>query len=95
MIFLSGDDARADDRVTRLIERAGRTAIDLGPLATDGRLQQCPPSASSRRTGMTGSFWSLGGTVDVKLPGQAAEGRPAQLKFHHPERSNGHRPKVG
>ncbi|CCK32160.1 NADP oxidoreductase coenzyme F420-dependent [Streptomyces davaonensis JCM 4913] len=42
VIFLSGDDAGANDRITRLIERAGWAAVDLGRLATGGRLQQFP-----------------------------------------------------
>ncbi|WP_308050373.1 cupin domain-containing protein [Streptomyces sp. TRM72054] len=37
---------------------------------------------------MTGSFWFLGGTVDVKLPGHAAQGRAAQLEFHDPEQQS-------
>ncbi|WP_405535155.1 NADPH-dependent F420 reductase [Streptomyces sp. NBC_00075] len=42
VIFLSGDDAGANERITRLIERVGWAAVDLGPLATGGRLQQFP-----------------------------------------------------
>ncbi|MEU9736454.1 nitroreductase/quinone reductase family protein [Streptomyces sp. NPDC048002] len=34
---------------------------------------------------MTGRFWFLGGTVDVKLAGHATEGRAAQLEFHDAE----------
>ncbi|WP_211370182.1 NADPH-dependent F420 reductase [Nonomuraea turkmeniaca] len=42
VIFLSGGHADAYDRITRLIEHSGWAAIDLGPLATGGRLQQFP-----------------------------------------------------
>ncbi|WP_405536118.1 nitroreductase/quinone reductase family protein [Streptomyces sp. NBC_00075] len=34
---------------------------------------------------MSDSLWFLGGTVEVKLPGHAAQGRAAQLEFHDPE----------
>lgn len=42
VIFLSGDDAAANDRVAVLTERAGWAAVDLGPLAVAGRLQEFP-----------------------------------------------------
>jgi hypothetical protein len=42
VIFLSGDDAAANTRITRLIQHLGWAAIDLGPLAAGGRLQQFP-----------------------------------------------------
>ncbi|MDP4510089.1 NAD(P)-binding domain-containing protein [Nonomuraea sp. G32] len=42
VIFLSGDDAGANDRIAHLIQHAGWAAIDLGPLAIGGRLQQFP-----------------------------------------------------
>jgi predicted dinucleotide-binding enzyme len=40
MIFLSGDDAAAKSEVTRLIERMGFAAIDLGGISDCGRRQQ-------------------------------------------------------
>jgi len=42
VIFLSGDDASANARVAVLTESAGWAAVDLGPLAVAGRLQQFP-----------------------------------------------------
>jgi len=40
VIFLSGDDADAKSLVGRLFEDAGFSAIDLGDLATGGKMQQ-------------------------------------------------------
>ena len=40
MIFLSGDDADAKSRVGTLFTDAGFSAIDLGDLATGGKMQQ-------------------------------------------------------
>nr|WP_188188473.1 NADPH-dependent F420 reductase [Nonomuraea sp. SYSU D8015] len=42
VIFLSGNDAGANDRVARLIQHAGWAPIDLGALSSGGRLQQFP-----------------------------------------------------
>lgn len=42
VLFFSGDDARAKAQVARLIERLGFFGIDLGDLATGGRLVQFP-----------------------------------------------------
>ncbi|MGP4045834.1 NADPH-dependent F420 reductase [Streptomyces sp. 2A115] len=42
VIFLSGNHAGANERVARLAERLGWAAVDLGPLAVGGRLQQVP-----------------------------------------------------
>lgn len=42
VIFLSGDDAGANDRVARLIQHVGWAPIDLGGLSLGGRLQQFP-----------------------------------------------------
>lgn len=42
VIFFSGDHVRAKGEVARLIERLGFAGIDLGSLATGGRLQQVP-----------------------------------------------------
>ncbi|MGW3667968.1 NADPH-dependent F420 reductase [Streptomyces sp. NPDC005141] len=42
VIFLSGDHARANERVARLARRVGWAATDLGRLADGGRLQQFP-----------------------------------------------------
>ena len=42
VIFLSGNDAGANDRVGRLVERAGWAPVDLGALASGGRLRQFP-----------------------------------------------------
>ena len=40
VIFLSGDDADAKSRVIALFQDAGFSAIDLGDLATGGKMQQ-------------------------------------------------------
>src|SRR6202000_151025 len=40
VLFVSGDDPAAKKPVAELIGEAGMTAIDLGTLATGGRLQQ-------------------------------------------------------
>ncbi len=40
VIFLSGDDADAKSRVITLFEDSGYSTIDLGDLATGGRMQQ-------------------------------------------------------
>lgn len=42
VVFLAGDHARAKLEVTRLILRMGFLAIDLGSLASGGKLIQCP-----------------------------------------------------
>ncbi len=42
VIFLSGDHPEATAKVAELVESAGWAAIDLGPLAEGGRLQQFP-----------------------------------------------------
>ncbi|WP_329371920.1 NADPH-dependent F420 reductase [Streptomyces sp. NBC_01483] len=42
VIFLSGNHPGANERVKRLAERVGWAVIDLGPLASGGRLQQFP-----------------------------------------------------
>ncbi|MEW2121430.1 NADPH-dependent F420 reductase [Streptomyces sp. NPDC005474] len=42
VIFLSGNHPGANDRVAALVERVGWAAVDLGPLAAGGRLQQFP-----------------------------------------------------
>ena len=42
VIFYSGDHLRAKIEVGRLIARLGFAGIDLGPLASGGRLQQFP-----------------------------------------------------
>ncbi|MHA5047784.1 NADPH-dependent F420 reductase [Streptomyces sp. SD15] len=42
VIFLSGNHAGANERVTRLADRVGWAVIDLGPLEVGGRLQQFP-----------------------------------------------------
>jgi 8-hydroxy-5-deazaflavin:NADPH oxidoreductase len=40
VLFLSGNDARANAEIANLIERLGFAAIDLGKLSEGGRLQQ-------------------------------------------------------
>jgi predicted dinucleotide-binding enzyme len=42
MLFISGDDAPAKQEVTKLIDRLGFTAIDLGDFEIGRRLQQFP-----------------------------------------------------
>jgi predicted dinucleotide-binding enzyme len=42
VVFLSGNHPGANERVTRLAERVGWAVINLGPLASGGRLQQFP-----------------------------------------------------
>ena len=42
VVFLSGDHPHANERVAELVEDTGWAAIDLGPLAIGGRLQQFP-----------------------------------------------------
>ncbi|WP_369251455.1 NADPH-dependent F420 reductase [Streptomyces sp. R41] len=42
VIFLSGNHAGANERIARLAGRVGWAAVDLGPLASGGRLQQFP-----------------------------------------------------
>ena len=39
-LFISGDDAQAKKPLHDLIEQAGFACVDLGTLATGGRLQQ-------------------------------------------------------
>jgi 8-hydroxy-5-deazaflavin:NADPH oxidoreductase len=45
VIFMSGDDAGAKTSVAGLFEAAGFWPIDLGDLATGGRMQQAPGGA--------------------------------------------------
>lgn len=40
--FLSGDDAEAKEKVAGILQKCGFATIDLGELATGGRLQQFP-----------------------------------------------------
>ena len=42
VLFMSGDDASAKAEVREILEKAGFATIDLGALATGGRLQQFP-----------------------------------------------------
>jgi len=42
VLFLSGNDAPAKGEVSAIFEKAGFATIDLGALATGGRLQQFP-----------------------------------------------------
>jgi len=42
VLFMSGDDATAKKDVTGILEKAGFATIDLGGLASGGRLQQFP-----------------------------------------------------
>lgn len=42
VIFYSGDDAQAKKQVARLLYDAGFAGVDLGDLATGGRLQEFP-----------------------------------------------------
>ena len=42
VLFMSGDDATAKKDVTGILEKAGFATIDLGGLASGGRLQQLP-----------------------------------------------------
>jgi len=42
VLFMSGDDVAAKEEVTVILERIGFATIDLGELATGGRLQQFP-----------------------------------------------------
>ncbi|MGW7266228.1 NADPH-dependent F420 reductase [Streptomyces sp. NPDC054842] len=42
VIFLSGNHPGANGRIAGLVRRAGWAAVDLGPLAAGGRLQQFP-----------------------------------------------------
>jgi len=42
VLFMSGDDAAAKKDVTGILEKAGFATIDLGGLASGGRLQQFP-----------------------------------------------------
>jgi 8-hydroxy-5-deazaflavin:NADPH oxidoreductase len=45
VVFLSGDDGRAKTQVAGLFEDAGFSSIDLGGLATGGRMLQAPDGA--------------------------------------------------
>jgi 8-hydroxy-5-deazaflavin:NADPH oxidoreductase len=47
--FLSGDDGTAKALVAELFEAAGFVPIDLGDLATAGRVQQAPGSPLAGR----------------------------------------------
>jgi predicted dinucleotide-binding enzyme len=49
VLFLSGDDGAAKADVAELFEAAGFVPIDLGDLATAGRLQQAPGSPLAGR----------------------------------------------
>ena len=42
VLFMSGDDADAKATVSETLEKAGFAVVDLGDLATGGRLQQFP-----------------------------------------------------
>jgi predicted dinucleotide-binding enzyme len=42
VLFMSGDDADAKGQVRAILEKAGFAAIDLGGLASGGKLQQFP-----------------------------------------------------
>ncbi|GAA0291801.1 hypothetical protein BJ968_000072 [Kineococcus aurantiacus] len=42
VVFLSGDHVTANREVAALVDAAGWAAVDLGPLAVGGRLQQFP-----------------------------------------------------
>ena len=42
VLFMSGDDAAAKEDVSVILEKAGFATIDLGRLASGGRLQQVP-----------------------------------------------------
>ena len=42
VLFVSGDDADAKGQVSAILEKAGFAAIDLGGLASGGKLQQFP-----------------------------------------------------
>lgn len=42
VLFMSGDDAAAKEYVSGILEQVGFTTIDLGGLASGGRLQQFP-----------------------------------------------------
>lgn len=42
VLFMSGDDADAKSTVCEMLEKAGFAIIDLGDLATGGKLQQFP-----------------------------------------------------
>jgi len=42
VLFMSGDDAAAKAEVTGILEKAGFATIDLGALASGGKLQQFP-----------------------------------------------------
>ena len=42
VLFMSGDDAAAKEDVSVILEKAGFATIDLGGLASGGRLQQVP-----------------------------------------------------
>jgi predicted dinucleotide-binding enzyme len=48
VLFLSGDDAPAKAEVAELLETAGFSPIDLGDLATGGRVQQAPGPLAGR-----------------------------------------------
>jgi predicted dinucleotide-binding enzyme len=42
VLFLSGDDAAAKETYRGVLQKAGFAVVDLGPLATGGRMQQFP-----------------------------------------------------
>jgi predicted dinucleotide-binding enzyme len=48
VLFLSGDDVPAKAEVAQLLEAAGFFPIDLGDLATAGRMQQAPGPLAGR-----------------------------------------------
>jgi 8-hydroxy-5-deazaflavin:NADPH oxidoreductase len=49
VLFLSGDDSDAKAQVKELLEAAGFAPVDLGDLATAGRIQQAPGSPLAGR----------------------------------------------
>jgi predicted dinucleotide-binding enzyme len=49
VLFLSGDDSAAKAQVEELLEAAGFAPVDLGDLATAGRIQQAPGSPLAGR----------------------------------------------
>jgi 8-hydroxy-5-deazaflavin:NADPH oxidoreductase len=42
VLFMSGDDADAKEQVKGILERAGFATVDVGGLASGGKLQQFP-----------------------------------------------------
>lgn len=57
VLFMSGDDAAAKADVDGILEKVGFATIDLGALASGGRLQQFPGGmANAARRGCHGNF---------------------------------------